>query len=112
MTSLRVLIMSLTFMSGIIVTGLVGPNRTSIEAEYDLTHSQFGAGLAVIRVVVSGGLLLAAVALHRFEVGEGDFHLEDARLDDGEVLMRVDADKRGVLAEGDHEYLLTGFRRQ
>ncbi len=50
--------------------------------------------------------------LYRFEVGEGDFHLEDARLDDGEVLMRVDADKRGVLAEGDHEYLLAGFRRQ
>lgn len=48
-----VLIMSWVFLSGMIGTGLVGPNRSSVEAEFGLSHGQFGLAVAAIQVVAS-----------------------------------------------------------
>jgi len=42
MTALRVLIMACVFLPAAIRTGMVGPNRTAIENEYQLSHLHFG----------------------------------------------------------------------
>jgi len=66
MLMLRILIMAWVFLAGVVRTGLVGPNRSSIEAAYGLTHSQFGLGIALIQIVCAGGVLLAAPRLRRY----------------------------------------------
>lgn len=58
MYSLRFLILFWFLLAGAVRTGLVGPNRPSIEEEFGLTHGQFGLGIAVIQVL-SAGLILA-----------------------------------------------------
>ena len=57
--------MSLFALLGLIGTGLVGPNRSSIEEEYGLSHSAFGMGLAAVQIVAAGGVLLATHRLRR-----------------------------------------------
>ncbi len=59
MASLRVFIMAWIFLSGLIGTGLVGPVRPAIEAEFGLSHAAFGGGLAVCQIAVNVALLLA-----------------------------------------------------
>ena len=48
-----VLIMSWMFLSGMIGTGLVGPNRSSIEREFSISHGQFGLAVAAIQITAS-----------------------------------------------------------
>jgi len=59
-TMLRVLIMCRVCLGGIIGTGLVGPNRSSIEAEFSLSHAQFGTGLAVAQIAIAIAVLIIA----------------------------------------------------
>jgi len=47
------LIMSWVFLSGMVGTGLVGPNRSSVESEFALSHAQFGFAVAAIQVTAS-----------------------------------------------------------
>lgn len=65
MRSVRFLIMSLLLLAGMVATGLVGPNRTAIEGEYQLSHTGFGGGLAVIQVTIASVVLLSAGKLRR-----------------------------------------------
>lgn len=53
----RSLIMGTTFLAGVIGTGLIGPNRSAIEAEFELSHTQFGIGMALASIVFSLAIL-------------------------------------------------------
>ncbi len=66
MLALRTLIMAMIALTGLIGAGLIGPNRSAIEAEYGLSHSQFGTGIAVIQIFVATAVLLTANRLKRF----------------------------------------------
>ena len=59
MRSLRYFIMAWIFLSGLIGTGLVGPVRPAIEAQFHLNHAAFGSGLALCQITVNFLLLLA-----------------------------------------------------
>jgi fucose permease len=66
MIPLRILIMAWVFLNGLVATGLVGPVRPAVEAEYGLSHAQFGAVFAAGQILFNLGLLLAvAPALRR-----------------------------------------------
>ena len=54
-------VMSWMFLFGMIGTGLVGPNRSSIEREFGLSHTQFGAAFALVQI----GCSLGAFTRHR-----------------------------------------------
>ena len=60
------LIMSWVFLSGMIGTGLVGPNRSSIESEFALSHAKFGLVVAAIQVTASFLALLLGPRLRRW----------------------------------------------
>lgn len=64
-TFMRILIMSLVFLAGAVKTGLIGPNRPSFREEFQLSESQFGAGLAGIQIVSSAMVLVLAGRLRR-----------------------------------------------
>jgi MFS family permease len=55
------------FLFGMIGTGLVGPNRSSIEREFGLTHGQFGAAFALVQIVCSVLALAFAACSRRFD---------------------------------------------
>lgn len=60
------LIMSWMFMSGVIGTGLVGPNRSSVEQEFSLSHGQFGLAVAAIQITASFLALCVGPLLKRW----------------------------------------------
>jgi predicted MFS family arabinose efflux permease len=68
-TLLRVLVMSWMALLGMIGTGLVGPNLSSIERELRIDHSQFGAAFAVIQVLCSLAVLVVARRARSFDSG-------------------------------------------
>lgn len=45
------LVMAWFFLVGLVVVGLVGPNRLAVEREFGFSHAQFGAAFAVIQIV-------------------------------------------------------------
>ena len=53
----RALIMAWMLLFGAIGTGLIGPNRTSIESEYGLTTTALGVGVAAIQVTAAALVL-------------------------------------------------------
>jgi FHS family L-fucose permease-like MFS transporter len=55
------------FLFGMIGTALVGPNLSTIEREYGIDHSQFGAAFAVIQVACSALVLGLAARTARFD---------------------------------------------
>lgn len=61
MAGLRVFIMAWIFLSGLIGTGLVGPVRPAIEAEFGLSHAAFGSGLALSQITVNFLMLLVVL---------------------------------------------------
>jgi len=63
--TLRWLIMSSVFLNGVIGTGLVGPNRPAIEAEFGFTHGQFGLGFAVLQMLAAVPVVLLAGRIGR-----------------------------------------------
>ncbi|MFP4521400.1 MAG: MFS transporter [Fibrobacterota bacterium] len=64
--ALRTLIMLLVFLMGIIGTGLIGPNRTSIEKEFSLSHGVFGAGIAAAQFFLAFSVLLLTPKIRKF----------------------------------------------
>ncbi|MCC6444680.1 MAG: MFS transporter [Armatimonadetes bacterium] len=60
------LVMGWMFLSGMIGTGMIGPNRSSIEGEYGVSHTLFGLTVALIQIGSAAGVLLAAPRLRRF----------------------------------------------
>lgn len=64
--ALKISIMTLLLLMGVLNTGLVGPNRLSIEREYGLAHSHFGLGLAVVQVSATLVLFAATRFVERF----------------------------------------------
>jgi len=55
--------MAIVLHSGLVGTGLVGPNRPAIEAEYGLNHTLFGVGISVAQCVVALALVVYASKL-------------------------------------------------
>ncbi len=66
MFRLRYNIMTLVFLNGFIKAGLPGPNRTSIEADYNITHGQFGYIIAAIQIIAAIVVLLNSNRLAKF----------------------------------------------
>lgn len=66
---LRGLVMGWMFLFGMIGTALVGPNLSTIEREFGIDHSQFGAAFALIQIACSGVVLGIASRLDRFDSG-------------------------------------------
>ena len=64
---LAVLVMAWMFLFGLIGSGLVGPNRSSIEREFGLSHAQYGAAFAAIQVLCAFGALTVSSRFRRFE---------------------------------------------
>lgn len=64
-TGVAALVMGWVFLSGLVGTGLIGPNRVAIEREYGLSHSAFGLGLATIQILAAVAMLLVAPRLKR-----------------------------------------------
>jgi len=63
----RALILSWMFLFGMIGTGLVGPNLSSIEREFRISHGQFGIVFALIQIACSTVVLFAASRLRRLD---------------------------------------------
>lgn len=45
--------MGLILVMGVLNTGMIGPNRVSVQRELNLSHSQFGTGLAVVQIAAT-----------------------------------------------------------
>jgi predicted MFS family arabinose efflux permease len=62
----RGVVMAWFLLGGILGSGLVGPNRPSIEREYGIAHLHFGLALAAMQIVSSAAVLLASPRLARW----------------------------------------------
>ncbi|HEX2951345.1 MAG TPA: MFS transporter [Armatimonadota bacterium] len=61
------LLLSWVFIFGMTQAGLIGPNRSSIEAEFGLSHAVFGLAIAVIQCVSACIMMLIARQLQRYK---------------------------------------------
>lgn len=67
MKTLRFLIMAWLFLAGLIMTGLVGPNRMAVREEFGLSETGFGAGVAVTQASAALAVLVIAHWLARWK---------------------------------------------
>ena len=57
----KLFVLLIYLLAGVVFTGLIGPVRTAIESEYDLTHSQFGLPFALLGITINVLMLFIAM---------------------------------------------------